>query len=89
MGERLSAFDVIRFTPHARKRRQTRKISRDQIEATLRDPDTVELGHLGRLVASRRTETGRIIRVVYEEQITDEGRVALVITILRERSREP
>jgi hypothetical protein len=74
MEKRLSAFDAIRFTPHARKRRQTRKISRDQIEATLRDPDTVELGYLGRLVSSRRTETGRILRVVYEEQLTVEGR---------------
>ena len=76
------AFASIEYSQHARDQMQDRRISRNQVERSLRDPDRLRLER-NRLVAERDTAAGNYIRVVYVERLTDHGTVALVITAIR------
>ena len=76
------AFSVVTYSNHARERMTERSISKRQVELTLFRPDSVRLSK-GRLIAERRTTAGNTIRVVYREQLTNQGQTAHVITVIR------
>jgi hypothetical protein len=76
------AFSVVTFSRHARERMEERNISRQQVEQTLFQPDTVRL-EKGVLIAERKTTAGNTIRVVDKEELTDQGQAAHVITTIR------
>jgi hypothetical protein len=42
-------------------------VSRDAIELALKNPDKVEPGYGGRVIAQRVLDEGHVIRVIYEE----------------------
>jgi len=42
-------------------------VSRETVEAALRNPDRVETGHRGRKIAQRVIDQRHVIRVIYEE----------------------
>jgi hypothetical protein len=74
-------FERIRIHPHARKRMQRRKISRAQVERTLRDPDR-SYESWDKLVAEGTTSAGNTVFVYYVEPEPGE---ALVLSVKRRR----
>lgn len=76
------AFAVVTYSVHAQQRMTERHISKRQIELALSHPDRLSLNQ-DRLIAERDTEMGNVIRVVYVEQLTDEGECAHGVTAIR------
>lgn len=74
----------VRISDHARKQMQRRRISRNQVERTISNPDTLTLGQRGRLCAKGLTQSGRTIVVVYAEEMTGTGPSYFVVTTWRE-----
>jgi hypothetical protein len=75
-------FTKVEYDAHATDQMIQRRISRNQVVATLERPDREGPGHTApRIVAERVTSAGNTIRVVYVT--LDGGRTAYVITVIR------
>ncbi len=73
----------IIFTRHARQRMKQRKVTEEQIQETLLNPDEIETGDNGGDMAIRRYG-GREVRVVYNEPEED---VYIILTVIKPRVR--
>lgn len=71
----------IIYTHHARQRMKQRKVTEQQVEETLADPDEIIPGDNGGDMAIRRYHE-REVRVVYSEQSDD---VFVVYTVIKPR----
>jgi hypothetical protein len=71
----------IIYTRHARQRMRQRKVSEEQVEETLAEPDEIEAGDNGGNMAIRRYG-GREVRVVYSELEED---TYLIYTVIKPR----
>lgn len=55
---------MFRYTKHARQRMKERRVSEEQVEATVLDPENWRYGEDGEIIATRRIGKRRI-EVVY------------------------
>ncbi len=79
----MAQFANITYTQHALERMNQRRISHQQVEATLEYPDKTYPSR-GKLIAEKMTVHGNTLRVVYSE--TSNGfkvSTAVVITVMR------
>ena len=67
---------------HARSRMQSRRVSEEQVAATLADPDNAYFGRQGRLVAEKSFGPGATVRVVFVDRLGPQGRYTHVITVM-------
>lgn len=75
----------FRYDPHALERMQLRRISRRQVENTIKNPDRLRLDlERDRLIAERDTPHGNVLRVVYTMVLEADGTQGVyVITVIR------
>jgi hypothetical protein len=65
----------IKYIPHALARMEERGIPKELVEDTLKHPDKVIEGYLGRKVAQKNIN-GKVVRIIYEE----DGENIVVVT---------
>lgn len=71
------------YTHHAHQRMKQRKVTHEQVELTLAEPDEIELGDNGEDIA-RKQFGGREVWVVYE---TIDDETYRIFTVMRPRVR--
>ena len=73
----------IIYTRHARQRMKQRKVTEEQVQETLTDPDEIEPGDNGGNIAIRRYGW-REVHVVYDEPEEDKY---IIYTVIKPRIR--
>lgn len=71
----------IIYTRHARQRMRQRKVTEEQVEETLAEPDEIEPGDNGGDIAIRRYGA-REVRIVFDEPEED---TYLIYTVIKPR----
>ena len=73
----------VAYSVHAEERMRERRIGRNQVERTVRQPDSVIQQGNDRIRVERRTSEGNLIVVIYVDRIGGSGREAYVVTVFR------
>ncbi|GAB4421878.1 MAG: DUF4258 domain-containing protein [Thermodesulfovibrionales bacterium] len=59
-------------------------LSKEDVEKVLRDPDILDIGYKGRLIAQRVFDESHVLRVIYEERA---GKIYVITIYPGRRSR--
>jgi hypothetical protein len=73
---------LVTFSAHAMDRMRQRGISELQVLATLAKPDRMYLGSHGNPIAERTLGRTKVLRVVFVERASSDGRQTHVVTAM-------